>query len=83
MKRKLSGGQYFHQYKCINKTNNHLSHFQIIELIIDNTYEVGNPVAGLGQAQTCGGVKQINGIPNPSYLIIAYPTAIHVYCSLS
>ena len=59
------------------------SHLKIIELIIDKTYEVGNPVAGLGQAQTYGGVKQINGIPNPSYLIIAYPTAIHLYCSLS
>jgi hypothetical protein len=28
------------------------------------TYEVGNPGPGLGQAQQCGGVKPVTGIPN-------------------
>jgi len=27
-------------------------------------YDVGNPVPGLGQAQKCGRVKPVNGIPN-------------------
>jgi len=27
------------------------------------TYDVGNPGPDLGQAQKCGGVKAINGIP--------------------
>jgi hypothetical protein len=28
------------------------------------TYDVGNPNTGLGQAQKCGCVKSVNGIPN-------------------
>jgi hypothetical protein len=28
------------------------------------TYVVGNPGPGLGQAQKCGGVNPVNGIPN-------------------
>jgi hypothetical protein len=28
------------------------------------TYDVGNPGPGLGQAQKCGRVRQVNGIPN-------------------
>jgi hypothetical protein len=42
----------------INKTNNHLS-FQLIEHKIrqrHKTLEISDP--GLGQAQTCGGVKR-------------------------
>jgi hypothetical protein len=27
------------------------------------TYDVGNPDPGLGQAQKCGRVKPVNGIP--------------------
>lgn len=27
------------------------------------TYDVGNPSLGLGKAQSCGGVKPVNGIP--------------------
>jgi hypothetical protein len=26
------------------------------------TYDVGNPGIGLGQAQKCGGVKQVNNV---------------------
>ena len=32
------------------------------------TYDVGNPVPDLGQTQTCGEVKSVNGIPTlPSW----------------
>jgi len=48
----------------INKTNNHLS-LQIIEhKKKTTTYNIGNPGSDLGQAQTCGGVKPVDGIPN-------------------
>jgi hypothetical protein len=30
-------------------------------------YDVGNPGPGLGQAQTCGRVKPVDGIPNLSF----------------
>ena len=58
----------------INKVNNHLS--SSLNTKETMTYDVGNPNPGLGQAQkicVCvwkgGGVKPVNGIPNPSLLI--------------
>jgi len=33
-------------------------------------YDAGNAGPGLGQAQKCGGVKTVNGIPTRSLLII-------------
>jgi hypothetical protein len=34
------------------------------------TYDIGNPGLGLGQAQKCGRVKLVNGIPTlPSCLL--------------
>jgi hypothetical protein len=44
----------------IHKTNKHL----LIEHTKTMAYDVGNPVSGLGQAQKCGWVKPVNGIPN-------------------
>ena len=32
------------------------------------TYEVESPGHGLGSPQKCGGVKPVDGIPNPSLL---------------
>ncbi len=29
------------------------------------TYNVGNQGPGFGQAQKCGGMEPVNGIPNP------------------
>ena len=49
----------------INKQNNHLSS-QLNSLNTKTTTsDVGNPGPGLGQAQQCGRVKPINGIPVP------------------
>jgi hypothetical protein len=37
----------------------------------NTTYDVGNPGPGLGQAQKCGWVKPVNGIPSlSSWLLI-------------
>ena len=41
----------------INKTNNHLKPLNTKKKT--TTYSIGNPGPGLGQAQKCGGVKQI------------------------
>ena len=43
----------------INKTNNYLSS-QLIKH--DKDQDVGNSCSGLGQTQTCDGVKPLNGI---------------------
>ena len=48
----------------INKTNNHLS-AEIIEHKKTTTLGINHPYSGLGQAHKCGGVKSINGDPNP------------------
>ena len=48
----------------INKTNNHLS-AEIIEHKKTTTHGINHPYSGLGQAHKCGGVKSINGDPNP------------------
>jgi len=34
------------------------------------TYDVGNPGPGLGQADKCGGVKLINGVPTLHFPLI-------------
>jgi hypothetical protein len=48
----------------INKTNNHLLILtELAEQKNTTTYEIGNTGPGLGRAQKCGGVKQVNGIP--------------------
>jgi hypothetical protein len=49
----------------INKTNNHLSTQNIEHKKKTITYGIGNSGPGLGQAQQCGRVKPINGIPTP------------------
>ena len=41
------------------------------------TYD-GNPYPVLGQAQTCGGVKRVNGITTLHLMIIRSPTAIQI-----
>ena len=41
------------------------------------TYDVGNPSPVLGQAQECGRVKSVNGIPN-LLLTTGSPTAIYL-----
>ena len=50
----------------INKTNNHLS-AEIIEHKKTMKLGINHPYSGLGQAQICGGVKSINGDPNPEW----------------
>ena len=60
MKRKLSDGQYFHQYQQ-NKQSPRT--FKSLNLQETNTYDVGNPGLGLGRVQQCDGFKPINGIP--------------------
>jgi hypothetical protein len=45
----------------INKTNSHLWPF-LTKHKKTTTYDDVNPDSDLGQAQTCGGVKQVNGI---------------------
>jgi hypothetical protein len=59
----------------INKINNHLSSL-LTEHKKNMTYDVGNPDSGIGQAQKCGGVKPVNGIPTLPLLIIGSPLAI-------
>ena len=51
----------------INKTNNYIS-FQMIEKEKTTTYVDGNPVPGLGLAQTCIGSKLKNGITTLRHL---------------
>jgi hypothetical protein len=69
----------YHHYSCefesrssvmvynstnINKKNTkHLILTYLTEHKKTMTYDVGNPGPGLGQAQQCGGVKTVNGIP--------------------
>jgi hypothetical protein len=48
----------------INKTNIHLSHQLIKQTKPRHTYHDGNPSTDVGQAQKCGRVKPVNGIPN-------------------
>jgi hypothetical protein len=50
----------------ICKANNNFS-LQIIKYRKNTTYDVGHPYYGLGQAQTCGGLKPVNGIPTPPF----------------
>ena len=49
----------------INKTNNHISLQPIAHKKKTMTYDVVNPGPGLGQAQKCGRVKLVDGIPTP------------------
>jgi len=39
------------------------SHFKLLNTTKISTYDVGNPCPGLGNEDTCGGVKPVNGIP--------------------
>jgi len=41
------------------------SHLNSLNRQSTTTYGVGNLGPGLGHAQKCGGVKPVNGIPNP------------------
>jgi hypothetical protein len=42
------------------------------------SYDVGNPGLVLGQTQTCGRVKPVNGIPTLPSMVSESPTAIHI-----
>ena len=55
------------QYSNSNKTNNHLLP-QNTERHKTTTYEVESTGHGWGPPQKCGGVKPVDGIPNPSPL---------------
>jgi hypothetical protein len=57
----------------INKTN--IKHKETM------TFDVGNPAPGLGQAQKCGSVILLNGIPT-LLLITGSPMAIHIFKQL-
>jgi hypothetical protein len=48
----------------------------LLPQIFEYENEVGNPVRGMGQAPTCGGVKTLYGDPNPPFLLIGSPMAI-------
>jgi hypothetical protein len=54
------------------------SHLNPLNIKKTTTYDFGNSGPGLGQAQKCGVVEQLNGTPIP-FLITGSPTAIHVY----
>jgi len=41
------------------------SHLNSLNTQNTTSYGVGNLGPGLGHAQTCGGIKPVNGIPNP------------------
>ena len=59
----------------INKTNNHFSR----QFFKYKTYDIGNPDPGLGQTQTCGGVKPVKvSEPSPHYYWI-YNGNIYIY----
>ena len=52
-------------------TNSHLKSMHTKRPYVD-----GNPIPGLGQAQTCGvGVKEVNRIPTFTLLTIRFPMA--------
>ena len=52
-------GHQFHQYQ--QNENNQLSSYMNTKKT--TTHDVGDPGPGLGQAQQCGGVKSVNGVP--------------------
>ena len=39
------------------------SHINSLNIAKTTTYDIGNPCSGLGQAQICGGIRLVNGIP--------------------
>ena len=43
------------------------------------TYDLGNPCPGLGQAQKCGGLNRLIGIPTLTLLITGSPMTIQIY----
>jgi hypothetical protein len=43
------------------------------------TYDLGNPFPGLGQAQKCGGLNRVIGIPTLTLLITGSPMTIQIY----
>ena len=49
----------------INEINN--KHLNSLNTKKTMTYDVGNPNPDLGQAQRCGRVKPVNGIPTLSF----------------
>ena len=46
-----------------------ISHLDSLNTQKTTTYDLGNPDPGLGQAQQCGGVTPVNGIPTLLLLI--------------
>ena len=52
-------GQQFHQYQQNKQHPLNLNSLNIKKITI---YDLGNPGSGFGQAETCGGVKSVNGI---------------------
>jgi hypothetical protein len=60
------------------------SHLSSLNTKKTTTYDDVNPGSDLGQAQTCGGVKQVNGIltlPSWFLLITGSPSTIHIETS--
>ena len=62
----------------INKTTTIASHFKSTNIVKNTTYDVRNPGPGMGQAESCGGVKLVNGIPTLSLFINGSPTTIQI-----
>ena len=56
-----SDGHQFHQYQQNGQSPLILN--ELTECKEEHAYDIGNPVLGLGQAQKCGRVKQVNRIP--------------------
>jgi hypothetical protein len=44
-----------------------ISHFKPLNMKKIMTYGTGNQGSGLGNAQNCGGIKVVNGIPSFNY----------------
>ena len=57
----------------INKAKTIASHLNSLNTKKTMTYDIGHPDHGLGQAQKCGGVKLLNGIPTLPLLVIGSP----------
>jgi len=74
MKRKLT--QWWSTIPPISTKWTTTSHFKLLNTKMIMTYDIGNPVPGLGQTQKCGRVKPINGIPTLPLLIIESPMTI-------
>jgi hypothetical protein len=51
------------KYTITSHLSSLTSHLNSLNITKTMTYDVGNPCSGFGQAQKCGWVKPVNGIP--------------------